>query len=108
MKAWQLDGLGGTLGFKDIAVPVVLTGDIPADASSLRAAANGGAQMAFDTVGGARDPNATLAGIRSLHRAGRLVLVGTMSTLLQCRLLVRHVCHFQRSSPGIICFQLFN
>ena len=63
-------------------VPVVLTGDIQADASSLRAAANGGAQMAFDMVGGARDPNATLAALRSLRRMGRLVLMGSMSTPL--------------------------
>jgi alcohol dehydrogenase len=61
-------------------VPVVLTGDIQADASALRAAANGGAQMAFDMVGQARDPNATLAALRSLRRGGRLVLMGSMST----------------------------
>jgi alcohol dehydrogenase len=49
-------------------VPVSLTGDIQADATTLRAAANGGAHMAFDMVGHARDPNATLAALRSLRR----------------------------------------
>jgi alcohol dehydrogenase len=63
-------------------VPVALTGDIQADANSLRAAANGGAQMAFDMVGQARDPNATLAALRSLRRNGRLVLMGSMSSPL--------------------------
>lgn len=63
-------------------VPVVLTGNIQADASNLRAAANGGAQMAFDIVGGACDPNATLAALYSLCRMGRLVLMGSMNTPL--------------------------
>lgn len=45
--------------------PVVLTGDIQKDVGALRVAANGGAQMAFDMVGQARDPNATLAALRS-------------------------------------------
>ena len=35
-------------------------------------------QMAFDMVGGARDPNATLAALRSLGRNGRLVVMGSM------------------------------
>jgi len=63
-------------------VPVALTGDSQADANALRRAANGGAQMAFDMVGGARDPNATLAALRSLRRGGRLVLMGSMSAPL--------------------------
>src|SRR5882724_3623563 len=63
-------------------VPVALIGDIQADTSALRAAANGGAQMAFDMVGQARDPNATLAALRSLRRRGRLVLMGSMSAPL--------------------------
>jgi alcohol dehydrogenase len=62
--------------------PVVLTGDIQKDVGALRAAANGGAQMAFDMVGQARDPNATLAALRSLRRGGRLVLMGSMSAPL--------------------------
>ncbi len=63
-------------------VPVALTGDVQADTGALRAAANGGAQMAFDMVGQARDPNATLAALRSLRRGGRLVLMGSMSAPL--------------------------
>jgi alcohol dehydrogenase len=35
--------------------------------------------MAFDMVGNAKDPNATLAAMRSLQRGGRLVLMGSMS-----------------------------
>jgi alcohol dehydrogenase len=59
---------------------VVLTGDVSADASALREAAGGGAQMAFDMVGRAKDPNATLAALHSLRRGGRLVLMGSMTS----------------------------
>jgi alcohol dehydrogenase len=63
-------------------VPVAVTGDVQADMEKIRAAANGGAQMAFDMVGGARDPNMTLAALRSLARGGRLVLMGSMTVPL--------------------------
>ena len=62
--------------------PVTLTGDIPTDAAALRAAADGGAAMAFDMVGQANDPNATLAALGALRRGGRLVLMGSMKTPL--------------------------
>jgi len=39
---------------------VTLTGGVQKDASALREAAGGGAHMAFDMVGQARDPKATL------------------------------------------------
>jgi alcohol dehydrogenase len=55
-------------------------GDVQKDASALRAAAGGGAHMAFDIVGQARDPKGTLAALHSLHRDGRLVLMGSMTT----------------------------
>ena len=42
----------------------------------------GGAHMAFDMVGQARDPNSTLAALHSLRRGGRLVLMGSMTTEL--------------------------
>ena len=58
---------------------VALTGDVPADTAALRAAADGGAHMAFDMVGQARDPNATLAALGALRRGGRLVLMGSMT-----------------------------
>lgn len=58
---------------------VALTGDVQADATALRSAAGGGAHMAFDMVGRARDPNATLAALHSLRRRGRLVLMGSMT-----------------------------
>lgn len=60
--------------------PVVLTGEVQADANALRASAGGGVDMAFDMVGQARDPNATLAALHSLRRGGRLVLMGSMTT----------------------------
>jgi alcohol dehydrogenase len=59
---------------------VTLTGDVQKDASALRETAGGGAHMAFDMVGQARDPNSTLAALHSLHRGGRLVLMGSMTT----------------------------
>lgn len=62
--------------------PVTLTGAAEADAASLRAAAGGGAHIAFDMVGAAADPNATLAGLLSLRRAGRLLLMGSMTVPL--------------------------
>jgi alcohol dehydrogenase len=63
-------------------IPVRLSGNQQADATALRAAAGGGAQIAFDMVGQARDPNSTLAALYSLRRAGRLVLMGSMTTPL--------------------------
>jgi alcohol dehydrogenase len=71
-----LDALA-QLGGSRVAT-VVLSGDVEADAQALRAAAGGNAQMAFDMVGGAQDPNATLAALKSLRRGGRLVLMGSM------------------------------
>jgi alcohol dehydrogenase len=59
---------------------VVLTGNVQADADALRNATGGGAQMAFDMVGQAGDPNSTLSALRSLRRRGRLVLMGSMTT----------------------------
>ena len=46
---------------------VALSGDVDADAKALRAAGDGGAQIAFDMVGGAQDANATLAALKSLR-----------------------------------------
>jgi alcohol dehydrogenase len=61
---------------------VALSGDVEADAKALRAAAGAGSHMAFDIVGGAQDPNATLAALKSLRRGGRLVLMGSMAVPL--------------------------
>lgn len=63
-------------------VPFPLSGDIQKDAAGIRLLAGGGAQMAFDQVGGAKDPNSTLAALHSLHRGGRLVLMGSMNVPL--------------------------
>jgi alcohol dehydrogenase len=58
---------------------VALTGDVAADAKAIRAASGGGAEIAFDMVGGAGDPRSTLAALTSLRRNGRLVLMGSMT-----------------------------
>jgi alcohol dehydrogenase len=59
-------------------VPLVLSGDTAQDAAAIRVASGGGADLAFDMVGQASDPHATLAALRSLRRGGRLVLMGSM------------------------------
>jgi alcohol dehydrogenase len=59
---------------------VALTGDVKADADALRAASAGGGHVAFDMVGNAGDPNATLATLHSLRRGGSIVLMGSMTT----------------------------
>jgi alcohol dehydrogenase len=61
---------------------ITLSGDIKADAESLRAAAGGGAHVALDIVGNAQDPNATLAALHALRRGGRLALMGSMGVPL--------------------------
>jgi alcohol dehydrogenase len=61
---------------------VVLTGEGATDVAAIRQAAGGGADLAFDMVGHATDPNATLAALRSLRRNGRLVLMGSMEVAL--------------------------
>jgi alcohol dehydrogenase len=62
---------------------VALSGDVAADAKALRSAAGSeGAHIAFDIVGNAQDPSATLAALKSLRRGGRLVLMGSMAVPL--------------------------
>jgi alcohol dehydrogenase len=65
------------LGGKSV-VPVALSGDTRVDAAALRDAACGGAEMAFDMVGGAQEPSSTLAALGALRREGRLVLMGSL------------------------------
>jgi alcohol dehydrogenase len=57
---------------------VALSGDSARDIAAIREASGGGADLAFDMVGHATDPNATLASLRSLRRNGRMVLMGSM------------------------------
>src|SRR6202048_1888694 len=59
---------------------VTLTGEVQKDDRGLCDTAGGGAHMAFDMVGQARDSNSTLAALHSLRRGGRLVLMGSMTT----------------------------
>lgn len=60
-------------------VPVALSGDQKTDAAALRDAAGGGAEIAFDMVGGANDPSSTLAALNALRRGGRLVIMGSVT-----------------------------
>jgi len=60
-------------------VPVTLQGDAQADAKAIRGACGGGADIAFDMVGNATDPNSTLAALFSLVPGGRLVIMGSMA-----------------------------
>ena len=62
-----------------VVVAVVLSGNRQKDAAALCEAAGGGAQIAFDMVGGASEPDSTLAALSSLRRGGRLVLMGSMT-----------------------------
>ncbi|SKD00528.1 alcohol dehydrogenase [Chitinophaga ginsengisegetis] len=59
-------------------IPVTLQGDVRADAKAIREACDGGADIAFDMVGNAGDPNSTLAALFSLVPGGRLVIMGSM------------------------------
>jgi alcohol dehydrogenase len=72
----KLDALTA-LGGKAV-VPVTLSGNVQQDAKALRDAAGGGAEIAFDMVGGAQDPNSTLAALNALRREGRLVLMDSL------------------------------
>jgi alcohol dehydrogenase len=72
-----LDAVAREVGSR--VVPIALTGNVEKDTTTLRKAAGGGAQMAFDMVGGATDAGSTLAALRSLYRNGRLVLMGSMN-----------------------------
>lgn len=74
-KRETLDQLAKVGGLR--VIPVVLAGDLENDVTALRAAAGGGAHLAFDMVGNAQDPNSTLAALGSLYRWGRLVLMGS-------------------------------
>lgn len=60
-------------------IPVVLKGNYREDAVAIKQACDGGANMAFDMVGNAKDPNSTLAALFSLVPGGRIVIMGSMS-----------------------------
>jgi alcohol dehydrogenase len=74
-KKETLDKLAEAGGTR--VVPVILEGNVEKDTATLRNAAGGGAHLAFDQVGNARDPNSTLAALGALHRWGRIVLMGS-------------------------------
>ena len=56
---------------------VVLSGDVEKDTAALRSAAGGGAHLALDMVGNAKDPKSTLAALGAIYRGGRIVLMGS-------------------------------
>ncbi|MCP5265571.1 MAG: zinc-binding dehydrogenase [Burkholderiaceae bacterium] len=66
----------------DRVLAVRMTGDVSVDSSALRAACDGGADMAFDIVGRADSANGTLAALKSLRRGGRLVVMGSLGPSL--------------------------
>ena len=76
-NASALDAVARAAGPR--VVTVMLSGDVQKDARALRETAGGGAHIAFDMVGQARDPSSTLAALHSLRRGGRLVLMGSMT-----------------------------
>lgn len=76
----KLAALKAISGARVTTVPV--TGDATKDAAQIRELAGGGANLGFDMVGGAADPNMTLAALRSLLDGGRLVLMGSMNVPL--------------------------
>ena len=61
---------------------VALTGNAGSHAEALRYAAREPIALAFDMVGQASDPSATLSALGSLARDGRLVLMGSMTVPL--------------------------
>jgi alcohol dehydrogenase len=76
-NADSLEAVAGANGPR--VVPVALRGEPEPDVAAIRKAAGGGAHLALDMVGGATNANSTLAALRSLHRSGRLVVMGSMS-----------------------------
>ncbi len=79
-KKEVLDSIANKAGSR--VVPVLLSGDTHADAQAIRIACAGGANMAFDMVGNAKDPNSTLAALFSLLPGGRVVIMGSMAVAL--------------------------
>jgi alcohol dehydrogenase len=61
---------------------VRMSGDAATDSTALREAADGGAHCGLDMIGRATDSAGTLATLGSLHRRGRLVLMGSMTVPL--------------------------
>ncbi|WP_284322060.1 zinc-binding dehydrogenase [Dyella acidisoli] len=62
--------------------PLVVTDDVAADAAHIREMTDGGADVAFNMMGGATDPNMTLSALRSLVNGGRLVPMESMAAPL--------------------------
>jgi alcohol dehydrogenase len=72
----RLSALAETAGPR--VATMALTGDAAADASAIRKAAGGSADLALDIVGQAKSAASTSAALHSLRRGGRLVLMGSV------------------------------
>ncbi|MGI5129830.1 alcohol dehydrogenase catalytic domain-containing protein [Pseudonocardia sp. CA-107938] len=70
------------LSTQNRVVTVALSGDVEADAEALRRAAGAPIDLGLDLVGGAGDPESTLASLAALRRGGRQVLMGSMTAAL--------------------------
>ncbi|WP_027795141.1 zinc-binding dehydrogenase [Paraburkholderia acidipaludis] len=75
-RAAALESIAARAGKR--VTTLALSGDAARDIAAIRAASDGGADLAFDMVGHATDPDATLACLRGLRRNGRMVLMGSM------------------------------
>jgi alcohol dehydrogenase len=64
-------------------VPAAVTGEPERDVATLRAAADGAADVALDLLGNAKSTATTLATLRALRRGGRLVLMGSAGVPLE-------------------------
>ncbi len=74
-KQEVLESLRSTLGPR--VIPAVVSGDAEKDLATIRRAAGDRAHVALDLLGSAKSTSSTLACLRALKRAGRLVLMGS-------------------------------
>lgn len=76
-----LEALRAALGSRVVVAAVI--GDTSKDLAIIRAAANGGADVALDLLGGAGSTSTTLSCLRALKRGGRLVIMGSAEVPLE-------------------------
>lgn len=80
-KREALEGLRDAFGSR--VIPAVVSGDAAKDPAIIRHAAGGGADVALDLLGAAKSTSTTLSSLRTLKRAGRLVLMGSAEVPLE-------------------------
>ena len=64
-------------------IPAAVSGDAAKDLAIVRHAAGGGADVALDLLGAAKNTSTTLSSLRALKRGGRLVLMGSAEVPLE-------------------------